>query len=102
MTNCLANLASTTEDETQWRYLHYQTLLCLRSPLSQVRHCILSVLTRFVECKGESYMSVLPEAVPFLSETLEDEEAELEDACRKLIAKMEETFGQSVQSYFEY
>ena len=47
-------------------------------------------------------MSVLPEAVPFLSETLEDEEAELEDACRKLIAKMEETFGQSVQSYFEY
>ena len=98
----MGQLALTTEDETQWKYLNYQTLLSLRSLRPGIRSCVLSVIGQFVEKKGENYLSVLPDAVPFLSETLEDEEQEIEDQTRKLVKKMEEIFGQSVQTYFEY
>ena len=46
-------------------------------------------------------MSVLPDAVPFLCEILEDEDDQVEKDCRRLIKKMEEAFGQSIESYFE-
>ena len=34
--NCVAQLAATTEDETQWKYLNYQVLMAIRSPSPQV------------------------------------------------------------------
>ena len=36
LSDCLAELASCTEDETQWKYLNYQVLLNLRSALPKV------------------------------------------------------------------
>ena len=46
-------------------------------------------------------MAVLPDAVPFLSEVLEDDDTEIEKMAQKLIKRMEDVFGQSVSSYFE-
>ena len=66
----------------------------------QVRTFVLNVIAGFVDKKGDNYMSVLPDAVPFLYELLEDEDYEVEQKCRGLIKKMEETFGQSIASYF--
>ena len=37
LSNCLSELAASTEDETQWKYLNYQVLLNLRSPRPKVR-----------------------------------------------------------------
>ena len=54
-----------------------------------------------MEVKGDAYLSFLPDAVPFLCEILEDEDDKLEKKCRRFIARMEEIFGQSVESYFE-
>lgn len=45
-------------------------------------------------------MGVLPDAVPFLYETMEDEDPEIEKSSKTLIKRMEEVFGQSVESYF--
>ena len=36
LSDCLAQLAACTEDETQWKYLNYQVLLNLRSPYPKV------------------------------------------------------------------
>ena len=99
---CLTQLADSTEDDARWKYLNYQVLLCLRNPSATIRGAVLDVVSSFVDAKGENYLSVLPDAVPFLAETLEDEEPHLEEATKSLISKMEEIFGQSVQSYFEY
>ncbi len=55
----------------------------------------------FVDKRGESYLATLPDAVNFLVEALEDEEHHVENRCRALIKKMEDVFGQSIQSYFE-
>ena len=60
----------------------------------------MNLITTFVEKKGEEYMSVLPDAVPFIYETLEDEDHEIELTARGLVKRMEEVFGQSVESYF--
>ena len=55
----------------------------------------------FVEKRGENYLTVLPDSVNFLVEALEDDDQRVENRCRALIKKMEEVFGQSVESYFE-
>jgi hypothetical protein len=34
---CLGQLAVSTEDETQWKYLNYQVLLCIRNNDLKVR-----------------------------------------------------------------
>lgn len=54
-----------------------------------------------MEKRGENYLAVLPDSVHFLVEALEDDEQQVENRCRALIKKMEEVFGQSIESYFE-
>ncbi|TRY68333.1 hypothetical protein TCAL_03802 [Tigriopus californicus] len=100
LTSCLSQLALSTEDETQWKYLNYNVLLNLRSSSSVIRSAVLNIITQFVEKKGDEYMGVLPDAVTFLFETLEDEDPEIEKSSKRLIKRMEEVFGQSVESYF--
>ena len=63
--------------------------------------CILDLVSKFLDVKGEGYMAVLPDAVPFIYETMEDEDSKIEVASKNLIRKMEEVFGTSVESYFE-
>ena len=62
---------------------------------------VLDIVEVFVEKRGENYLTVLPDSVNFLVEALEDDDQLVENRCRLLIKKMEEVFGQSVESYFE-
>ncbi len=81
-------------------HLQFVEIYPNKETLFQVRMCVLNVIHAFLDKKGENYLSVLPDAVPFLYECMEDEDAALESACKKLIRTMEEVFGQSVDSYF--
>ena len=67
----------------------------------QIRLTVLDIVQVFVEKRGENYLTVLPDSVNFLVEALEDDDQRVENRCRALIKKMEEVFGQSVESYFE-
>ncbi len=62
---------------------------------------VLDVLDSFLDKKGENYLTVLPDSVPLLAEALDDDNSKVEGKCRKLIKKMEEIFGHSIESYFE-
>ena len=62
---------------------------------------VLDIVEVFVEKRGENYLTVLPDSVNFLVEALEDDDQRVENRCILLIKKMEEVFGQSVESYFE-
>ena len=62
---------------------------------------VLDIVEVFVEKRGENYLTVLPDSVNFLVEALEDDDQRVENRCRLLTKKMEEVFGQSVESYFE-
>ena len=61
----------------------------------------MEIVELFVEKRGENYLASLADSVSFLVEALEDDEHKVEKRCRQLIKKMEEVFGQSVESYFE-
>ena len=118
---CFGQLAAATQDETQWKYLNYQVLLHIRNSnvkvrfhgkkysetdiltkiRFQVRMAVLDMIELFVVKKGVQYMSVLPDSVHLLAEALEDDDQKVEYRCRALIKKMEEVFGQSIESYFE-
>ena len=65
-----------------------------------MRLAVLEMVDVFVEKLGESYLATLPDSVSFLVEALEDDDHRVEKRCRQLIKKMEEVFGQSVESYF--
>ena len=97
---CLAQLATATPEDTSWKYLHYQILLQLRDERPAVRIAIISVLTSLVTERTDTYLPVLPDAVPFLQEILEDDDAVVESACRDFIKHMETVFGQNLESYF--
>ena len=97
---CLAQLATATPEDTNWKYLHYQILLQLRDERPAVRIAIISVLTSLVTERTDTYLPVLPDAVPFLQEILEDDDAVVESACRDFIKHMETIFGQNLESYF--
>ena len=69
--------------------------------LFQIRLTVLEIVEIFVEKRGENYLASLPDSVNFLVEALEDDDYQIEKRCRLLIKKMEEVFGQSIESYFE-
>lgn len=97
---CLVQLASATEDDTDWKHLNYQVLLSLRAGRADVRLAVLSVLEKLVTARADAYLAVLPDAVPFMMELLEDDDQVVENKCRDLIKHMETTFGQNIESYF--
>jgi len=97
---CLVQLAISTPDDTNWKFLHYQLLLLLRDSRVSIRLMVLSVLTKCVTDRTDTYLPVLPDAVPFLQEILEDDDQTVESACREFIQHMETTFGQNIESYF--
>merc|ERR1712150_346054 len=50
--NCISQLASTTEDETQWKYLNYQVLMLIRSKSLAIRMAVLDIVEAFVQNRG--------------------------------------------------
>jgi len=96
----LAQLAVAAGDDHLWKALHYQLLLKTRSNAAQVRLGSLDALAALVEKLGEDYLALLPEAIPFLAELLEDDVDEVEAAALSTIAHMEEILGEPLQKYF--
>lgn len=48
---------------------------------------------------GEEFQSLLPETIPFISELMEDENAEVEKGCQKYIQELEVIVKDSLQKY---
>jgi U3 small nucleolar RNA-associated protein 10 len=96
----LAQMAVAASDDYLWKALHYQLLLKTRSNSPHVRLGSLSGLSALVEKLGEDYLALLPEAIPFLAELLEDDVNEVEVAAQTTIANMENMLGEPLQKYF--
>lgn len=96
----LAQMAVAASDDYLWKALHYQLLLKTRSNSPHVRLGSLSALSALVEKLGEDYLALLPEAIPFLAELLEDDVQEVEVAAQSTISNMENILGEPLQKYF--
>jgi len=97
---CVVKLASAVNDPVCWKTLNIELLNRTKSDDVQVRLAVLNVIDKIYDSLGESYMVLIPETIPYLSEVLEDESAEVEEKCRYVIKKIEQITGESIQKYF--
>ena len=90
----LAPTAVAASDDCLWKAFHYQLLLKTRDNSPHVRLGSLSALSALVEKHREDYLALLPEAIPFLAELLEDDVNEVEVAAQTTFANMENMIGE--------
>ncbi|KAL1109945.1 hypothetical protein AAG570_014102 [Ranatra chinensis] len=100
VTPCLAEMAASTPDDTLWKQLSYQILLKTRHHSPLVRIAGLKTVHELARKLGEDFLPLLPEAVPFLAELLEDDEESVEKECQRVVADMEAILGEPIQKYF--
>jgi U3 small nucleolar RNA-associated protein 10 len=96
----LAQMAVAASDDYLWKSLHYQLLMKTRNNSPHVRLASMSALSALVEKLGEDYLALLPEAIPFLAELLEDDIQEVEIAAQTTIQNFESVLGENLQKYF--
>ncbi|XP_077406288.1 HEAT repeat-containing protein 1 isoform X2 [Vanacampus margaritifer] len=97
---CVGQFAVSLADDAQWKTLNYNILLKSRHADAKVRFSSLLMLMELAAKLKENYMMLLPEAIPFLAELMEDECEEVEHQVQKVIQEMEDILGEPLQSYF--
>ena len=78
-----------------------QVLMATRSSEAPRRLQALAVLAGLVERVREEYLVLLPEALPFLAELVEDPEHAVEAATQSLLRRLEELSGESLEHYLK-
>lgn len=81
------------------RWAETQVLSSTRDDDSRVRRRGLAVIDKMLEGLGEEYIILLPEAMPFLAELLEDPELNIQNATKILLKRLEDVSGESLDDY---
>ena len=75
--------------------------MATRSDLQLERSRALEVICQLVERLQEEYVVMLPEAMPFMAELLEDPELAIQNRTRQLLRMLEEMTGESLDEYLK-
>ena len=75
--------------------------MATRSAAVRERLRSIAAVEGLVERMREEYLLLLPEALPFLAELLEDPEHTVVAATQRLIKKLEDLSGESLQQYLQ-
>ena len=78
-----------------------QVLMCTRSDDAVERRRALEIVLQLVGRLGEEYVMLLPEAMPFLAELLEDPELHIQNGTRELLLKLERITGENLDEYLK-
>lgn len=95
----IAQLPCSASDDILWKQLNYQVLMKTRSDTPEQRILGLKICVEIAKKLGQSFESLVPETIPFLSELLEDEDYKVVEATQKGVRDLEETVGESLQKY---
>jgi U3 small nucleolar RNA-associated protein 10 len=101
VTPTIVEFAVATADDSLWKQLNYQILLKMKHNSPNIRLISLHCLKETVKKLGVDYLPLLPETIPVLAELLEDEEENVEKACRKAVQEMEKILGEPIEKYFK-
>lgn len=72
-----------------------------RSPSARTRLAALEAAAQLVSRLREEYLVLLPEALPFLAELLEDPELAVEARAKELLRQLEALSGESLEQYLQ-
>lgn len=100
LNDCIVQLAVATNDLNRWQ--HLIELISVKAGHSNkvVRLNILTTLEAAATELAKDFLPLLPPAVPFLAELMNDDDPEVESETQKLLLKMEEIVGEPLQPYF--
>lgn len=101
LTPALLSLASHMSTFHLWKPLQHSLLLQTRNTSSHVRFAALRMVTALFQHLGQSYLVMLPETLPFISELMEDSEQHVEAEVQRLIRTLEELSGESLETYLQ-
>lgn len=74
---------------------------CVLSLCYPLSHIVTSVFSHRSSQVGEEYLLLLPECLPFLSELLEDDAADVTSQTGELIRYIEELSGEKLDAYLQ-
>lgn len=75
--------------------------MATRSESKIERTRALEVICQLVDRLLEEYVILLPEAMPFMAELLEDPELSIQNKTRKLLRQLEAITGESLDEYLK-
>jgi U3 small nucleolar RNA-associated protein 10 len=93
--------ALSTGSDLSWKPVHHSVLVATRKGGVRGKLLALGLLSRLVASLQEEYLVLLPEALPFIAELLEDPDAAVEGAVQGLVAQLEKVSGESLQQYLK-
>ena len=96
----LAELAALlAPHEALLKQLNSRLLMLTREDDLRVKRGALEALEEVWDVVGDGMLGLVPETTPFLSECLEETEGGVERSAKRLIAKIEEHLGESLEEY---
>lgn len=96
---CIASFTGAINDDTLHKQLVYQILLKTRNSKSYVRSAALAAIVEIAQKLGDDFTTLIPEAVPFLAELLEDDDELTAKNAQNAIRTLKETFGEFVDEF---
>ena len=92
----IAELAVATESAAHYKKMNMKILKYLRSHNPEVRLAALQCEIALTRKLGEEWLALLPEMLPFISESREDDDEKVEKATQSWVNCIEEIMGESL------
>jgi U3 small nucleolar RNA-associated protein 10 len=99
--SALLQMATAGGSDVYWKPLHHAVLMATRGGGVRARVLGLGVVSRLAELLREEYLMLLPEALPFVAELIEDGEVAVEGAAQGLVAQLEALSGERLEQYLK-
>lgn len=100
--SCLAAMAlASGGTDVRWRPLNHAVLMVTRSDHVRARLAALESVMAIANALQEEYLSLIPEALPFLAELLEDEDQTVEAHAATALKRLEELSGEDLKAYLK-
>lgn len=100
LNDTLIQLAVASNDLNRWQHMIDLLSSKTRHVNPQVRLNVISTIEAAATELGKDFLPLLPPAVPFLAEVLNDDDERVEKETRKMLLKLEELLGEPLQPYF--
>jgi U3 small nucleolar RNA-associated protein 10 len=93
-----SSLLAAAPDDAHWKPLHRAILMTGREELSRSKFLTIKTIDQVVDKLQEEYLALLPEAIPFMAELMEDFDTEIELETRKLTKRLSALSGEDLKS----
>ena len=89
-------------DDSMWIKLNLSILMHTRSEDWQTRLGALAIVEHMFDVIRERYLVILNDTIPFISEMLEDENELVEGSAKRIVNRIEQLTGESINDYLKW